>query len=85
MPKSQMIALSCQYILEEMALFTAVVSRGWTVDVYPGEELSVLIEIAEGRYTTVPEPLTKRKNVELKLKCNDTAKLAGKAASRASG
>ncbi len=68
MTRAEMLELSRQYLIEEMTLFATVVQMGWETDVYPGEELSALAEIANGKYPDVPEPLKRRKNVELKLK-----------------
>ena len=59
--------LCCQYIMEEIAVFSSLSERGWNVELYPGSELRVLAEVAKGRYTRVPEGLKNRINVELKI------------------
>ena len=62
------IRLSCEYILEESAVFSSLASRGWEVELYPGSELKVLAEIAAGKYQEeIPQGLKKRINVELKI------------------
>ncbi|HKX31515.1 MAG TPA: tRNA-dependent cyclodipeptide synthase [Blastocatellia bacterium] len=66
--RSEMMNLSCLYLIEEIALFSCLVKMGWGIDVYPGEELPVLIEIAEGKYPDVPAELRSRVNIALKLK-----------------
>jgi len=63
----QAIELSCKYILEETAVFSALSEQGWNVELYPGSELNVLAEIAKGNFITVPQGLKKRINVELKI------------------
>jgi tRNA-dependent cyclodipeptide synthase len=64
------VALSCEYLLEEIGVFSALVELGWIVDVYPGEELPVLVEIANGKFPNVPASLLKRINVQLDVKTN---------------
>ena len=61
------IGLSSQYILEEIAVFSALSEKGWTVELYPGPELKVLTEAAKGRFPGLPEGLEGRVNVELKI------------------
>lgn len=61
------IALSTRYLMEEIAVFSVLVERGWQVEVYPGSELPVLMDIAHGHFPNVPEPLKRRVNVELRL------------------
>lgn len=68
--KVRFIELSCQYLLEEIACFTWLSSRGLRVDVYPGGELPVLIEVARGKYA-VPSPLKDRINIALKISKKD--------------
>ncbi len=62
------IALSTQYLLEEIAVFAVLVERGWTVEVYPGSEIPVLLDIAKGKFAHIPEFLKQRMNVELEIK-----------------
>jgi len=75
MTRPEMMELSHQYLIEEMGLFATVIEMGWTVDVYPGEDLKTFVEIAKGKYPNAPEPLIKRKSVELKLKTTPESKL----------
>ena len=62
------ISLSCEYLIEEIAVFSALAELGWMVDVYPGRELPVLVDIAEGKFTSVPASLRKRINVQLDIR-----------------
>jgi tRNA-dependent cyclodipeptide synthase len=59
--------LSCEYIIEEIAVFNLLSEAGWDVELYPGAELRVLAEVAKGRYPRVPDGLKQRINVELKI------------------
>ena len=61
------LRLCCQYIMEEIAVFSSLSERGWGVELYPGSELRVLAEVAKGLYPSVPEGLKNRINVELKI------------------
>ena len=61
------IELCCQYLLEEIGVFSALSQQGWRVELYPGSELHVLVEVAKGKYKAVPEGLKKRISVELKI------------------
>jgi tRNA-dependent cyclodipeptide synthase len=48
------VRLSCEYILEEVAVFASLSESGWSVELYPGSELRVLAQVAKGRYPRVP-------------------------------
>lgn len=61
------IELSCQYLLEEIAVFSALSEQGWKVELYPGPELHVLIDVAKGKYSRIPQGLKERINVELRI------------------
>ena len=61
------IELSCRYLLEEITVFAALSAQGWEVELYPGPELGVLVDIAKGEYARAPQGLTKRINVELAI------------------
>ncbi len=65
------LRLCCQYIMEEIAVFSSLSERGWGVELYPGSELRVLAEVAKGLYTRVPEGLKNRISVELKIHQRD--------------
>ena len=61
------IKLSSEYLLEEIAVFSALSEQGWKVELYPGPELCVLVDIAKGNYSRVPDGLKERINVELSI------------------
>jgi len=61
------IKLSCEYLLEEIAVFSSLSQQGWQVELYPGCELKVLEDIAKGKYNNIPTGLKKRINVELRI------------------
>jgi tRNA-dependent cyclodipeptide synthase len=61
------IDLSSQYLLEEIAVFSALSEQGWHVELYPGPELKVLMDIAKGKYQHIPKGLKERINVELSV------------------
>ncbi len=62
----QAIELSSQYLIEEIAVFSALSERLWSVELYPGPELEVLVRIARGAYADIPLGLRQRINVELR-------------------
>jgi tRNA-dependent cyclodipeptide synthase len=61
------IELSCRYLLEEITVFSSLSQQGWEVELYPGPELGVLVDIAKGEYERAPQGLKKRINVELAI------------------
>ena len=61
------LRLSCEYLLEEISVFSALSEQGWHVELYPGSELRVLVNVARGEYSNVPRGLTERFSVELKI------------------
>jgi tRNA-dependent cyclodipeptide synthase len=61
------IEFSCRYLLEEITVFAALSAQGWEVELYPGPELGVLVDIAKGQYARVPQGLKERINVELRI------------------
>ena len=63
------IELCCQYLLEEIGVFSALSQQGWHVELYPGSELHALVEVAKGKYIAVPKGLKERISVELKISC----------------
>jgi len=65
--QAEAIGLCCEYLLEEIAVFSALSERGWRVELYPGPELRVLTEVARGKYPFVPRGLKERISVELKV------------------
>lgn len=63
-PETAVYLCKC-YLMEEIASFSVIHEWGWMIDVYPGPELPVLLEIAEGRYPEVPEFLQNRISISL--------------------
>jgi hypothetical protein len=61
------IDLCSRYILEEVAVFSALALQGCTVELYPGPELEVLVDISRGMYPDVPDGLKQRINVEVRI------------------
>jgi len=61
------IEISCQYLLEEIAVFSTLAEQGWNIEVYPGPELGVLVDIAKGNFSQIPDGLKQRINIELKV------------------
>ena len=61
------IELCCQYLLEEIGVFSALSQQGWCVELYPGSELHALVEVAKEKYIAAPTGLKKRISVELKI------------------
>ena len=67
-PANLAVELSVAYLLEEISVFCLLASKGWNTEVYPGPELSVLEEIAKGKYQDVPPPLKHRINISLRVR-----------------
>jgi tRNA-dependent cyclodipeptide synthase len=65
--KETAVRLSAEYLLEEMAVFSVLIDRGWEVVLYPGAQLPMLMEIATGRFRDVPHSLHKGIYVELNV------------------
>jgi tRNA-dependent cyclodipeptide synthase len=63
----QAIETSSRYLLEEIAVFSALSEQGWNVELYPGPELAVLVDIAKGNFSDIPAGLKKRINVQLRI------------------
>jgi tRNA-dependent cyclodipeptide synthase len=61
------IDISSRYLLEEVAVFSTLSEEGWNIEVYPGPELNVLVEIAKGSFKDIPAGLKKRINIELQI------------------
>ncbi len=64
------IEISCEYLLEEIAVFSALSQRRWRVELYPGPELHVLADVAAGRFGDITRGLKDRINVELSCGAN---------------
>jgi tRNA-dependent cyclodipeptide synthase len=67
------LGYSRRFILEELALFAVLVSRGWSTEVYPGPELPVLDAVANGEFDGIPKELRERANVVLTIEDNEAA------------
>jgi len=63
----QAIEISSAYLIEEIAVFSSLADLGWNIEIYPGPELGVLVDIAKGNFSNIPEGLKKRINVELQI------------------
>jgi tRNA-dependent cyclodipeptide synthase len=66
-PTEEAVGLSCSYLIEEIAVFTTICEKGYDVEVYPGPELTILVDIAAGRFPNMPKSLLNRINIELKI------------------
>ena len=66
-PMEKAIDISSEYLLEEIAAFSALSERGWNVELYPGPELCVLVDIAQGDFSDIPKGLKDRVNVQLRV------------------
>ena len=64
---AEAVNLSSEYLIEEIAVFSSLSEQGWQVELYPGPELRVLVDVARGKYKDIPAGLKKRISVELKL------------------
>ncbi|MBN1457016.1 MAG: tRNA-dependent cyclodipeptide synthase [Sedimentisphaerales bacterium] len=65
--QEEAVELSRRYLLEEIAVFSALSEQGWKVELYPGPELCVLTEMSKNNYPNIPGGLKERINVELKI------------------
>lgn len=65
--KPEAVSLSSEYLVEEIAVFSSLSEQGWQVELYPGPELRVLVDVAKGKYKDIPIGLSQRISVELKL------------------
>lgn len=61
------INMSCQYLLEELAIFACLVKKGIPVMIYPGS-INTLVEIANGEHSDVPDDLKHLITVALRIK-----------------
>ena len=61
------IEISSRYLLEEVAAFSSFAELGWNIEVYPGPELGVLVDIAKGNFGKIPDGLKNRINIELQV------------------
>lgn len=69
LPSSDALELARDYILFEIAMYSHLAERGYSVDVYVGEELWTLRQFLYGRMNCLPE-LAKRMFISLKPEPN---------------
>ncbi|CAM3653983.1 hypothetical protein VA7868_04146 [Vibrio aerogenes CECT 7868] len=69
------IALSSQYVLEELAETCLMIDEGHQVLVYPGS-LAIFEQIAEGNFPALPKELKSLVNVSVRLKKRKLANLS---------
>jgi tRNA-dependent cyclodipeptide synthase len=62
------IKKSCEYILEELAVFSILIERGYFIQVYPGTQLEVLKEIANNSFPNLDSSLKKAIYIDLTIK-----------------
>ena len=65
--RDQAVSLCCDYLLEEIAVFSSLSEQGWPVEVYPGSELHALVEVSKGKFPCSPQGRKDRSNVGLKI------------------
>jgi len=62
------IMLSCEYLIEEMAVFDVLIARGYRVQVYPGNQLNILKQFARGDFCDIDTNLINGIYVDLTVK-----------------
>lgn len=55
-----------KYVLEEVAMYVHLYLQGYTIEVYPGQDLPVLRKIAENTYKDFPFKYSKRTHIGVK-------------------
>jgi tRNA-dependent cyclodipeptide synthase len=66
--KASAVEKSVEYLLEEMAVFSYLIEKGYRVQVYPGTQLSILKEFANGEFTELGSNLNKGIFIDLTVK-----------------
>lgn len=66
--KEEAIIQSKEYILEEMAVFSILIEKGFTVQVYPGTQLKVLKDLANGEFPELNTNLKQGIYIDLSVK-----------------
>lgn len=66
-PMEEAIEISSRYLLEEVAVFSSLAELGWNIEVYPGPELGILVDVAKGNFKQIPTGLKNRINIELQV------------------
>jgi tRNA-dependent cyclodipeptide synthase len=59
---------SQNYLLEEMAVFSDLIRKGYQVQVYPGTQLAVLKELADNKFPDINSPLKNGIYIDLTVK-----------------
>jgi hypothetical protein len=62
-----------EYLIEEIALLACMAVDGWPALVYPGS-IDSIVEIAEGRFPTLPAPLKDLRFIALWLDAKSGAR-----------
>lgn len=62
------VALSREYLLEEIAIYNVMGDCGWLVEAYLGNELPTLSRIMDGEFPNAPNTLQQRVNIALSIK-----------------
>jgi tRNA-dependent cyclodipeptide synthase len=66
--KDEAINKSKDYLLEEMAVFSILINRGFTVQIYPGTQLKVLKQLANKKFPTIDNNLSRGIYIDLSVK-----------------
>ncbi len=66
--EDEALNLSLQYLLEELAVFSTLIEKGYAVQVYPGTQLLILKQIARGEIAEIDTNLKKGIFLDLTVK-----------------
>jgi len=66
--KDEAVVLSTEYLLEEMAVFSVLISSGYFVQVYPGTQLTVLKDLANNEFPGLDTNLRDGVYIDLTIK-----------------
>lgn len=66
--RSSAIDLSVMYILEELAVCSLLINEGYKVQIYPGTQLKVLKDFANGAFNDIDSPLKNGIYIDLTVK-----------------
>lgn len=70
LPKEEAIIQSKEYLIEEMAVFSVLIGKGFIVQVYPGQQLKTLKDLANNIFKDVETNLTQGIYIDLTVKKN---------------